>query len=109
MVAIDPTGSFAYVAGGGQVAAFNIDSTTGALTAIPGSPFTAALNTLWVAVDPNGKFVYVTDHGSFGSGTTPGGISAYAIDPITGALTEIPGSPFPLPKGPTSITLVAVP
>ena len=109
MVAVDPKGKFAYVAGGGEVAAFTIDPTTGQLTATPGSPFPAGLNTLWVGVDPSGKFVYVTNHGSFGSGTTVGGVSAYKIDPATGALSVISGSPFALPKGPTSITVVAVP
>ena len=108
MVAVDPTGSFAYVAGGGQVAAFNINS-DGSLTAISGSPFSAGLNTFWVAVDPSGKFVYVANHGDFGSGTTVGGVSAYRINPATGALMELTGSPFMLPKGPTSITVVAVP
>ena len=109
MVAVDPTGSFAYVAGGGQVAAFNINS-DGSLTAISGSPFSAGLNTLWVAVDPSGKFVYVADHGDFGStGTRVGGVSAYRINPATGALMELTGSPFMLPRGPTSITVVAVP
>jgi DNA-binding beta-propeller fold protein YncE len=109
MVAVDPSGRFLYVAGGGEVTAFTIDPVNGKLTAILGSPFPAGLNTLWVAVDPNDKFVYVTDHGSFGSGATPGGVSAYRIDPATGALTQIVGSPFTLSKGPSAITVVAVP
>jgi 6-phosphogluconolactonase (cycloisomerase 2 family) len=109
MVAVDPSGRFAYVSGGGLVTAFTIDQTTGALTPTNPPTFAAGLNTLWVAVDPNDKFVYAANHGDFSSGTTPGSVSAYTIDSATGALTPISGSPFPLPKGPTSITVVAVP
>jgi hypothetical protein len=60
-------------------------------------------------VDGSGKFVYGTNHGGFGGDSTPGGVSAYTINSATGALTQITGSPFPLPRGPTSITVVAVP
>src|SRR5262249_52329947 len=115
MVAVDPSGKFAYVSGGGLVTAFTIDQITGALTPTNPPTFAAGLNTLWVAVDPNDKFVYTTNHGDFGGGTTPGSVSAYSIDPATGALTQIAGSPFPTgpsgvpTKGPTSITVVAVP
>jgi DNA-binding beta-propeller fold protein YncE len=40
-----------------------------------------------VAVDPTGKFVYVPSWN--------GGVWGYTINPTTGALTPIPGSPFP--------------
>jgi 6-phosphogluconolactonase (cycloisomerase 2 family) len=109
MVAVDSKGKFAYVAGGGLATAFTINRTTGVLTPTVPPTFPAGSNTLSVAVDPSGKFVYVANHGSFGGGTTPGGVSAYSMNPATGVLTEITGSPFPLPKGPTSITVVAVP
>jgi 6-phosphogluconolactonase len=104
MVAIDPSGRFAYVAGGGEVAAFIIDQITGALTPTTGSPFAAGLDSRWVTVNPDGKFVYVTNHGS---GTTPGGVSEFAINP-DGSLTPLPGITFPT-SGPTSMTMAAVP
>ena len=109
MVAVDPLSKFAYVAGGGVVTAFTIEKIGTLNPLVPGSPFAAGLNTVWVAVDPSGKFVYVADHGSFGGGSTPGGVSAYTINLATGALTPITGSPFKPAIGPSSITVVAVP
>jgi 6-phosphogluconolactonase (cycloisomerase 2 family)/uncharacterized protein YjdB len=107
LVAVDPSGRFAYVAGGGGVAGYSINQTTGALTPVAGSPFSAGSNPLWVTVNPNGRFVYVANHGVVG--VTPGGVSAYTIDLATGALTPVTGSPFSLPGGASSITVVAVP
>ena len=88
-VAVDPTGTYAYVAnwGSNNVSAYAINSSTGALTEITGSPFTAGTNPISVAVDPTSKFAYVVNY-------TDGTVSAYTINSSTGALTEITGSPF---------------
>jgi hypothetical protein len=51
-------------------------------------------------------FIYAANH-SFIDSTLAGGVSAYALNPITGVLTAIPG--LTLPPGPSSITVVAVP
>ncbi|MGA9800450.1 MAG: beta-propeller fold lactonase family protein [Terriglobales bacterium] len=68
------------------IQAFTIDHTAGALTAVPGSPFsTAGANS--VASDPAGRFLFV------GNDTT-GQISVFQINSTTGALTPAPGSPF---------------
>src|SRR5437899_1852395 len=95
-------GQFAYVANfahEGGVSGYMIDATTGALTAIPGSPFFFVSFPISVAVDLTGKFAYVADHGGdrvFGS----------TIDATTGALTgAIPGSPFPAGFGPVSVAV----
>ncbi|HET7777316.1 MAG TPA: beta-propeller fold lactonase family protein, partial [Rudaea sp.] len=77
-----------------------IDPATGALAAIPGSPFAAAANPYAVAVDPTGRFAYVTNRGS-------NNISAFIIDPVTGGLAAIPGSPFAAGANPLSISVVA--
>lgn len=66
---------------------FSINPTTGVLTAIAGSPFGAGTSGTFVTVDPKSKFVYTT-----GSG----GLNGFAIG-SNGALTLIPGSPFPTP------------
>jgi uncharacterized protein (TIGR03437 family) len=80
----------------GDISAFSVDAGSGALTAIPGSPFPAGgvnatgigtQGPVGVAVDPMGKFVYVSN-GGFGN------ISAYTVNTVSGALTAIPGSPF---------------
>jgi len=68
------------------IQAFAIDHTTGALTAIPGSPFATA-SASSIAADPTGRFLFA------GSDTT-GQISVFQINATTGALVAAPGSPF---------------
>lgn len=68
------------------IQAFAIDHTTGALTAISGSPFaTAGADS--ITSDPLGRFLFV------GNSTT-GKISVFQINSTTGALVAAPGSPF---------------
>jgi YVTN family beta-propeller protein len=87
-VAVDPSGTFAYVAnyGSNNVSAFTINATTGALAPVSGSPFDAGLKPTFVTVDPSGKFAYVTNSGS-------NDVSLFAIDATTGALAPVTGSP----------------
>src|SRR5947209_18061859 len=47
------------------------------------------------------RFAYVAN----GSGGGPGSVSAYTIDGNTGALTPIPGSPFPAGSLPRFVTV----
>jgi 6-phosphogluconolactonase (cycloisomerase 2 family) len=92
--AVDVSGRFLFVANGANtangnsVSAFSIDSNTGALTAVPGSPFAASPFPGFVATDPSGQYVYV------GLGSSSG-IAAFVMNQSTGALTPMPGSPFP--------------
>jgi len=106
--AVDPSGTFLFVAnanGGGtpganNVSAYVIDANSGALTPVPGSPYTTDTLSVAVAVDPSGKFLYVTN------GDPPANsISAFAIDANTGALTPVPGSPFAAGANPQSIAV----
>jgi 6-phosphogluconolactonase len=43
------------------VSGYTIDATSGALTAVAGSPFATDLSPACVAVDPSGKFAYVAN------------------------------------------------
>ena len=83
---------FVYVAnqGSANVSAYTINATTGALSAIAGSPFASGNAPRILTVDPSGRFVYV------GSGnlSDSGSVSAYTINAATGALSEIAGSPY---------------
>jgi len=90
----------AYVANemSNNISAYTINFTTGALTAIPGSPFQAGSGPVSVAVGPSGKFAYVANEFS-------DNISVYAIDHVTGALTVVSGSPFAAGSAPTSVTV----
>jgi 6-phosphogluconolactonase len=52
-IVVDPTGTFAYVANqnSNDISVYAVDSTTGALTQVPGSPFAAGDNPRAVAID----------------------------------------------------------
>ncbi|MEO8508592.1 MAG: beta-propeller fold lactonase family protein [Betaproteobacteria bacterium] len=97
-VAIEPSGRFVYVAGGligsgeGGVFGYAIDRGSGVPVPLPGSPFpTGGSLPRPVVIDGAGRFMYVGQSvGSF-----DGSIAVFAIDAASGALTQIPGSPFP--------------
>jgi 6-phosphogluconolactonase len=92
-LAVHPNGNFLYIAmsgngtAGTQVVGQKIDTTTGALSPIPGSPFTVGNQPAGVAIDPAGKFLFVTN-------MMDDTVSAFTIDATSGALTAIAGSPF---------------
>src|SRR6266487_2374302 len=81
-----PVAKFAYVAnfGSDNVSAYTINTNTGALAAIAGSPFAAGANPVSVSVDPFGRFAYVANEGT-------NNVSAYTINTSTGALAAIAG------------------
>ncbi len=70
--------------------------TTGALT-LAGTPV-AAQNPTGIAADPSGTFVYVTN-------PNLNTIAVFSINPATGALTEVAGSPFAANGGPFGIAV----
>jgi 6-phosphogluconolactonase (cycloisomerase 2 family) len=99
MPVVDPTGSFLYVTHldscgddcQGAISAFKI-GTDGSLTEIAGSPYTTDYGTLGIAVHPSGKFVFaINGQNCCRIAAT---VSAFQVDPASGALTEINGSPF---------------
>lgn len=93
-MAIDPAGQFLYVAdtANAQVVAFVINQSTGALSPMTGSPFATGNGTngtgpFAVNIDPSGHFLYTGN-------TYDGTISMFTIDPSSGALSTIGGSPL---------------
>ena len=88
-IKVDPSGKFAFVVNSGDksVSAYAINATTGALTAVAGSPFATGKDPLSVTVDPSGKFAYVANF-------LGNNVSAYTIDATTGALSPIANSPL---------------
>jgi 6-phosphogluconolactonase (cycloisomerase 2 family) len=86
----------------GSVSASRIDSNTGGLEAVAGSPFAAGISPCSASIDASGRFLYVANCGNthLGGG---GNISAYAIDSTTGALAPVTGSPFAARGFPTSV------
>lgn len=98
---IDPQGALLYVANSGSntVSAYAIDSSTGALGQVTGSPFpTGGVGPSAVAVDSETSFVYVTEQGSHD-------VAAFSIA-SNGALGAVKGSPFGVPTSASTITVV---
>jgi 6-phosphogluconolactonase len=100
-VTVDPSGQFAYTSAqavdpfpDGATYAFTINSQTGTLTQVTGSPYSAAGGGS-VVIDPAGRFAYVLSNK----------IYAFAINTSSGALTPIAGSPFAI----AASTMVIVP
>jgi 6-phosphogluconolactonase (cycloisomerase 2 family) len=89
-LAADPRGRFLFVSGpGSSIDVFEINSVTGALTAAPGTPFSARLSQIaQLTVDASGNFLYASDGNSM--------TSIFSIAPSTGALAEVSGSPLSL-------------
>ena len=79
----------------GNVSAFSIDQTTGALTQLTGSPFTASVgnNPAELAVDPRGQYLYAVTSGSSFS------VWCFTINSATGQLLTASGSPFSVTAG----------
>jgi 6-phosphogluconolactonase len=94
---------FAYVSNfqSNNVSAYTIDGSTGALSEIKGSPFAAGVGPTAVAVNRAGTFLYVANGGSFDFTDS---VSAFTIDPATGALTSVGATP----AGRSSLTSIAV-
>jgi YVTN family beta-propeller protein len=78
-----PGNAFVYTAnaGGNSVSGFANDG-TGALTPVPGSPFTVPGQPFGIAATPNKQFLYVT---SFQNNQ----ISSFSISPASGVLTAL--------------------
>lgn len=104
-ITIHPNARFLYVAnyGSDSVTGYTIASGSGTLSAMPGSPFGVGINPESLTIDPTGQYAYVvnTRHGASPAG--PGSISVFAIDPNSGVLSEIAGSPFPAGTNPQTL------
>ena len=80
--------------GSNDVSAFAVNNTTGALTAVPGSPFPAGIDPQAMTVNVGDFSLYVMNAGS-------DTLSTYGIDPSTGSLAE--ASTIAAGKSPASI------
>jgi 6-phosphogluconolactonase (cycloisomerase 2 family) len=101
---VDPSGKFLYATDDArnptdEVDAFTISPDSGSLTKISGSPYPVGIQPFGIATDPTGKFLYIANYnGPYQTNRSPsqydGSISAFTIDPESGALTPVSGSPF---------------
>jgi 6-phosphogluconolactonase len=87
-IAVEHSGRFLYVTdlAHNAVLGFSIQ-TGGVLSPITGSPFLAGAAPAGLGIDPQGALLFVANSGS-------NNVSAYAIDPNSGALGQVTGSPF---------------
>jgi 6-phosphogluconolactonase (cycloisomerase 2 family) len=94
-VAVSPSGKFLYVGIviSDTVGVYSIDASTGALTAVAGSPFKSPPGPWDFAFSPSGQYVYVANAGT-PAARLDGSISVYSADTTTGALVPVAGSPF---------------
>ena len=107
---VDPSGRFLFVSNeedpDGGISAYTINSASGALTPVVGSPFPTQIGgspgPVGLAVHPNGSFLYVALWGTTSFGNS---VAAFAINATTGALTPVPGSPFPVGSGPLALVV----
>jgi 6-phosphogluconolactonase (cycloisomerase 2 family) len=91
----DPQGRFLFVGSNntGEVWAYEIDSKSGVLTLIAGSPFSVQFTfsrASSLTVDATGRFLYV------GQGDPSLGVIAFSIDQVNGMLSQLAGTPFHL-------------
>jgi len=94
-IAATVVGNFLYASDlhSSDIAAFSINTSTGALTAVPGSPFVSGSQGstgISLAITPNGRYLYA---GYYDAGEVWG----FSIA-SNGALTPVPGSPFGAPN-----------
>jgi 6-phosphogluconolactonase len=85
----------------GTVSAFTVDPTTGILSTVPGSFTTGAFSApegIVFAGSSAGLFVFVALN-------TADQIAAFSVDPNSGVLTPVVGSPFPGGVAPESLAL----
>jgi 6-phosphogluconolactonase (cycloisomerase 2 family) len=95
-------GTYLYVANAGSdtVSAFAVDTSSGSLTPLSPATFATGKGPSSIVV-PSGPafpaFIYVTNNGGSNN------ISAFSVDPQTGILTPVAGSPFPAGANPLSL------
>ena len=103
-LAIHPNGKFLYVVDpvgmpvNGALTVFSINETTGVLSPIAGSPFVVSTGLAQIAIERSGKFAYAPNFGS----TT---VSAFTLDPGTGAPTLVSAGPFSCVGSALSVTI----
>ena len=94
------TGRFVYVTsrGSNSLAAFAIDSVTGALTPVAGSPIPTGQSPVAIAVDPWTQYAFVANQAD-------GTLSAFRIDAASGLPHAFAGAPLMTGVGPTAVAV----
>jgi 6-phosphogluconolactonase (cycloisomerase 2 family) len=80
------------------VGALSVNMISGELNPVSGSPFTQSAMPFRVAVHPTNRFVYTENMSNTAPGFALQNISGFSVDPASGVLTAVPGSPFVPPQ-----------
>jgi 6-phosphogluconolactonase (cycloisomerase 2 family) len=95
LVGISGKVQFLYGSDDNSLYVYSINQKTGALTATAGSPTSTVYAPFNIAMQPtsvNGEYIYSFSINDADTATNP--IEAYKLDPTTGALSLVTGSPF---------------
>jgi 6-phosphogluconolactonase len=96
LLAMDPAGGFLYVANveSNNISVFSIDSGSGALTPVTGSPFSIGLSPMNMQLTPSGSFLYVS------AASTPLGlIAGFSVNAGTLQLVSLTSTDGVNPNG----------
>ena len=97
-ISIDSMGKFLFVPEGNGLAVYAINITTGALSAVAGSPFSAGTDPVFATVDPMAAVVYVINK-------SPANVSGFTLEG-TGSPTPLTGLPIPVGTNPCCMSIV---
>jgi 6-phosphogluconolactonase (cycloisomerase 2 family) len=99
VIAMDTAGTFLYVANAGSnnISVFSIDSSSGALTGVSGSPFPVGLSPLDIKLNPAGNVLYVTG--------SPNILASFTLSSGVLALADRSGPGNAPGNGPNSIAI----
>jgi 6-phosphogluconolactonase (cycloisomerase 2 family) len=103
-ITVNAAGTFAYLAtgNGGYVLTFSIDPTSGALTQVTGGSCGAhsgAPGVNYIKINSAGTYAYMANGWVLN-------VSVCSINPSSGGLTDVPGSPFGVGARPVGIGVV---
>ncbi len=90
-------------AGPGDISAYLMDETTGALREVDGSPILAGFNPAAIAANPSGTNVYVVNEFSEDTGDLPGTLSTYST--ISSGRLKEQGPPITVGERPVSVAV----
>jgi 6-phosphogluconolactonase (cycloisomerase 2 family) len=93
-IAITPNGKWAYVANqnSGTISIFSINPASGTLTPLTNSTSLSGANLVNIRIDPTGYYLYALSQGNGSSNSNS--LYGYTLNPSTGELTSLTGSPF---------------
>lgn len=95
-IATDPSGQYIYAYTlNGLLVGYAVDPSNGSFSPIPGNPYSFPSGTAATELVSSARYLYV---GTAYDRGQKGEIFGFQIDSTTGALTPLPGSPFPAQK-----------